>query len=95
MFLQHRIMKGPKEVQGRRYDQGRIERQCDGRDNYGGPPLEIMASMSDTDPKIYGNTTGKVSVEKIARTARLMEVRVSLSLGDCIIFYPLLFLYSK
>ena len=49
-------------------------------------PLEIIASMIDTDPKIYGNSTGKVSVEKIARTARLIEVRISLSLGDCIIF---------
>ena len=28
----------------------------------------------------------KVRVEKTARTARLMEVRVSLSLGDCVIF---------
>ena len=57
-------------------------------------PLEIMASMIDTDPKIYGNSTGKVSVEKIARIARLMEVRVSLSLGDCVIsLSPVLFEY--
>ena len=57
-------------------------------------PLEIIASMIDTDPKIYGNSTGKVSVDKMARIARLMEVRVSLSLGDCIIFLiPCVFEY--
>ena len=55
-------------------------------------PFEIIASMIDTDPKIYGNSTGKVSVEKMARIARLMEVRVSLSLGDCIIFLISVFL---
>ena len=53
-------------------------------------PLEIMARTRATEPNIYGRTTGKVKVEKIARTARLIEVLVSLSKGDSVIIVVLL-----
>ena len=44
-------------------------------------PLERIANTSDREPSIYGATTGNDSIEKIARIARLMDVRESLSPG--------------
>ena len=52
------------------------------RDILAEPPLERSASTSATDPKIKGRKTGTESVEKAARTARIMDILVSLSRGD-------------
>jgi hypothetical protein len=58
------------------------------RDNLSCLPLERMAMISETDPKMYGRTTGKTNSEKTDRTARLIAVRDRLSPGERRMAFP-------